>query len=374
MKQIFKTIYVHLPFICFVGLLLLPALDRKLHLLPVYPETEKRDLAPRPNYAQLSPLPQTMHAFEMYWNDHFGGRSLLINLRARLWIQLFRDSPVSSVVIGKHGWLFYKSESRQDGPGLNDHQGLTPLTADELGDLVLSLNKVNHALRDQGITLIVLVAPNKNTIYPEEVPDNFPQLRPDTRLDQLIRVLPSDLLFVDVRAVLAEGKSVMPTYLTTDTHWNNYGAFLASQTLLRQLPAQYRIQPKTLADYKLKQEVVSGEGDLASMMAARGIFTDVFIGLEPKVPTKFVDYEYGFLDGAYSGHVWLQPKSRLPRLLFFGDSFRNSMAPFLAPHFSSSYVMGFTPHYRLNDDLIKVAKPNIIVWQVAERYLDRLKQ
>ena len=368
--------FKHLPLILFTSLLLLPAVDRKLHFLPIYPETEKRELAPRPLYSLHATPSQIFAEFEAYWNDHFGGRSFLVNTRANLWIKLFHDSPVSKVVVGQSGWLFYQSEAIGDGPGINDYQGLTPLTSLELATINSSIRQVNDQLAKEHIKLIIVVAPNKSTIYPEYLPNNFPRLLGSTRLDQLIASLPMDISFIDLRPTLITGRAVFPTYQMTDSHWNNYGAFLTVQTLISHLSLPYHLSPLTLADYSVTSKTISGDGDLASMMAARGIFSDLELNFTPLHPSPYTTQDFGYSGGAYSGHIWLQPgKKQLPRLLMFGDSFRSSMEPFLAPYFSSSYIMGFTgAHYKLNLDLVKIAKPNIVIWEVAERYLDRLKQ
>lgn len=374
MKKILTHLSSKLGLILFVVVLLLPAIDRKLHFFPVYNETEKRNLAPRPLYHWPFPVQLTMKKFEAYWNDHFGGRNFLIHLRAQIWLKLFMDSPVSSVVVGKEGWLFYKSESKDDGPGINDYQGLTPLTDPQLNEIVSSIEQINTKLKSQGITLIVTVAPNKSSIYPNYLPFNFPHLKPLSRLDQLVKAVPPEVIFVDLRSPLITGKQSLDTYQKTDSHWNDYGAFLAVQTLLQSVPEGYSITAPQLTDYNLVTKEISGEGDLSSMMAARGIFRDLYVGLTPRIPVKYLDRDFGYLRGAYSGHIWELKGSKKPRLLMFGDSFRNSMAQFLYPHFSTSYIMGFSSNYKLNNDLIKQADPDIIIWEVAERYLDRLKQ
>lgn len=361
--------------ILFFLILLVPALDRKLHFLPTYEETEKRDLAPRPNYNFPVNIPDTMKAFEAYWNDHFGGRSLMVRKKAEIWIKLFQDSPEKSVVIGENGWLFYRSESKSDGPGINDIQGLVPMSRSEIARVVDSIKKENDKLKAMGITLVVTVAPNKSTIYKEYLPFNFPIFRPgNSRLDQLVAHLPEDIIFVDLRDELIAGKKLYPTYQKTDSHWNNYGAYLSSMKIISTLPSKYHFSQVPLEDYIIDFKKVSGEGDLASMMAARGILEEEYIGLTPKKQVIYHDYDYGFEKGLYSGHIWQQPGKKLPRLLLFGDSFRTSMTPFLIPYFSQSYIMGFSKNYKLNYDLIDISKPDILIWEVAERYLDRFVQ
>jgi hypothetical protein len=292
-----------------------------------------------------------------------------------IWTTLFMDSPEKSVVIGRDGWLFYKSESKDDGPGINDAQGLTPLSDEELSSVIATIKKVHEDLKSRGITLIVTVAPNKSTIYGEYLPINFPQIvGNNTRLDQLVASIPQDIVFVDLRKSLADGKSHMHTYQKSDSHWNNYGAFLASKELIEALKPKYHFESMTLDQFNIEQKEVRGEGDLSSMMAARGIFPELYIGLIPKTSTKFKDFDYGYERGLYSGHIWQQANKKLPRLLMFGDSYRTSMAPFLIPYFSESYIMGFSKNYKINYDLLEIAKPSVVIWEVAERYIDRFAQ
>lgn len=361
--------------IIFFVILLTPALDRKLHFLPVYKETEKRDLSPRPNYSLPLNLAKTMKDFESYWNDHFGGRSLMVNKRAQLWTKIFRDSPEKSVVIGQDGWLFYKSESKDDGPGINDIEGLVPLSEAEIGTVIGSINKVKDDLSAKGITLVVTVAPNKSTIYKEYLPFNFPIIaNGNTRLDQLVKAMPEDINFVDLRSTLIDGKNTMPTYQKTDSHWNNYGAYLASMEIIKKLSNDYGMQPVPLDQYDIETKTVTGEGDLASMMAARNIFSEEYVGIKPKKSTVYTDYDYGYEKGLYSGHIWKQTNKKLPRLLMFGDSYRTTMTPFLIPYFSESYIMGFSKNYKINYELVNLSKPNVVIWEVAERYIDRFVQ
>lgn len=369
-----KNIRPYLSLFIFIFILLVPAMDRKLHFLPVYEATEKRDLAPRPVYSLTNPIPTTIKAFESYWNDNFGGRSLLIHARAAIWIKLFGESPVPYVTIGKNGWLFYKSEAKNDGPGINDYQGLTPLSDQEIKEVVSSIEDIKTRLAEQGIDLVVTVAPNKSTIYTDHLPSYIRQIRNISRLDQIKAALPSDINFVDLRSVLTDSRSTLPTYQSTDSHWNTYGAYLASSKLLSAMPHSLHLAPSELSNYQLVSSEVKGEGDLASMMAARGIFNETAISLISKKLPELKPKKYATDRDLYAVSVYTQRNKKLPRLAVFGDSFGEYLGPFLSPHFSSSYIISFANNYQIDDHLIEQASPNVVIWEVAERYVDRLKQ
>jgi hypothetical protein len=144
--------------------------------------------------------------------------------------------------------------------------------------------------------------------------------------------------------------------------------------IIKKLTNVYNIQPVPLDQYDIETKTVTGEGDLASMMAARSIFSEEYIGIKPKKSMVYTDYDYGYEKGLYSGHIWKQTNKKLPRLLMFGDSYRTSMTPFLITYFSESYIMGFSKNYKINYELLNLSKPNVVIWEVAERYIDRFVQ
>lgn len=363
----------YLTLFIFVFVLLIPPFDRKLHILPVVESTEKRDLSPRPDYSVAVPIPEKIRSFEAFWNDNFGGRNLLISLRAKIWVKLFRESPVSSVVIGKDDLLFYKSEAKDDGPGINDAQGLVVMDQKQIDGIVASLTDLNKRLKDRGITLVITVAPNKSTIYKESLPYYIRDFSSPSRLDQLIPHLPQDLTFVDLRTALIAGKTLYPTYQKADSHWNDYGAFLSAQTIMSSLPAKYHPKLLTMDDYVVGTRITSGEGDLASMMAARGINSDMQIDFKLKSGPVITNEPIKYFKGKYLGRVWQQQGKNLPRLFLTGDSFRTALEPFLAHYFSQTHSIVSSPVNFLQDDLLNFIKPDIIIWEVCERYIEKLQ-
>ena len=59
-------------------------------------------------------------------------------------------------------------------------------------------------LKERGIRYLVVFAPDKTSIYPEQLPDAYRPRSPISRLDQLVDHLEehSDLAFVDLREAL----------------------------------------------------------------------------------------------------------------------------------------------------------------------------
>jgi len=359
--------------IIFFIILLLPLSDRIFHFLPHLPSTENRELALQPSVAELIDPATFIKKFDVYWSDNFGGRNYLVRGNSWLWVKTLRQSPFQYVVFGSDNFLFYKSEVKNDGPSLNDFQGLAPLSQAEITEIIASIKTVQDDLSARGIRLIVVVAPNKHNIYPELLPPSYKRYFYTTRFDQLLHALPPNLNILDLRPTLIAGKSTYPTYYTTDSHWNNFGAYLAANEIINSLNDPI-LKPRQLSDYTINYVPSRGIGDLATMLSARNMLPDYQLDLHLLHPLPIDDTGFDFKNGKYSGHIWTQSNSVLPRLLFFGDSFRDSLTPFLTPHFSTSYIMGYSKNYEIDYDLLDVAKPNIIIWEVAERYLIRFIQ
>jgi DNA-binding transcriptional regulator YbjK len=140
-------------------------------------------------------------------------------LRYRLGISSARE-----VVIGRDGWLFYTADQI-----LEQHTGANIFTGDQLEQWVRQLEVDRDWLAKRRIHMLILIAPEKSTIYPEMLPDYPRAPNATTRLDQLAaRMTRSDLDFIDPRAELLKAKARgLQVYFEGDTHWTQRGALVA---------------------------------------------------------------------------------------------------------------------------------------------------
>src|SRR5439155_440265 len=89
-----------------------------------------------------------------------------------------------------------------------------------------------------GSMYAVLVAPDKETIYPELLPDWLTKpVRPQSILDQISAELmrSREVHFVDVRRRLWDVKNRYVLYRRLDSHWNDLGAYHAYACLMASL-------------------------------------------------------------------------------------------------------------------------------------------
>jgi hypothetical protein len=141
-------------------------------------------------------------------------------------------------IVGRDGWLFYR-------PGfqyLTERPELSPPDADH--DPLPAICAYRDQLAARGIRLLVVLAPNKESIYPEllarRATSDITLACPQTR--QLLNDLAeSGVDVVDLGAAYRAAKqapaaaSDEPLYLRQDTHWSPAGVEIAARTVAQRL-------------------------------------------------------------------------------------------------------------------------------------------
>src|SRR5258708_6029241 len=227
---------------------------------------ENRILAPFPKLSKFKDLADLSRASENYVNDRFGLRSQLVHANSLLHYR-FGISASKDVVIGKDGWLFYTADKI-----LEQHTGADIFKPDELEKWVRQMEANRDWLERRNIAFYMVAAPDKNTIYPEKLPD-YPRPRSaTTRLDQLTaRLERSTLEFVNPKAALLAAKqNNTQVYFEGDSHWTQRGALIAYELLMKHVRKKFPdIIPKTIDDYSISADE-HPVADLAYHLALNG--------------------------------------------------------------------------------------------------------
>jgi hypothetical protein len=149
-------------------------------------------------------------------------------------------SPIPEAVLGTEGWLFYTGPVSDKL--LDRHvRGRDPFSQDELERWRrLLLDRTRH-FQSIGAKYVFVIAPNKESVYPEYLPGWIgPRLGP-SRLDQLLAHLKSvpEVTVIDLRSALIADKVAAALYYRTDTHWNTRGAYSAYREIARVLEPHF---------------------------------------------------------------------------------------------------------------------------------------
>jgi hypothetical protein len=293
--------------------------------------------------------------------ESFYPRSRLIAWTSNLRLAI-GDRVFPKVIAGDNGWLVYTAEN-----DIDDYQKIGLFSEDELSQFQQNLDALSAAYAERGIELIVVVVPNKNTIYPERVPGLIPVLGDESRLDQVVAFLNTfgNEQLVDLRPALLAAKQERQIYYATDTHWNDYGAYIAYAALLE----ESGIAPRPASDFK----AVTREPDLLDLSDNIGatFLPESKIQFAPLFDLR-ASYKNLNLGGRRLMFSYL-PDDTLPNLVMYYDSFFFNVIPLLGEHFHHGlYVQNYTGSGLWNLSWVDEQEPDVVIIEFAERYLHDL--
>jgi alginate O-acetyltransferase complex protein AlgJ len=298
--------------------------------------------------------------------DGFRGKTRLINANTESRLAL-GDQVFNRTIVGHDAWLTFT-----DGFALTSYQNVQPFSTSELNNIQQSLENFRDQVQADGSVFLVVIAPDKQSVYPEHVPVTIPRLSGPTRLDQLVTQLANSggsSPLLDLRPVLLEAKKTYPVYYATDSHWTPVGAFFAYQTMIETLQASYpNLSPHLITDYN----IVTSEPVLHDMPGIIGSksLVESPISLVPKyqplasIATIDVPSQWGPLQLYFSRTE--DPSA--PTALVFYDSFFPSMLPFVAEHFSRAIYINYVATPQISYiTWYKQFQPDIVIFEFTER-------
>lgn len=349
-----KQIMFILLFIC--GIVLPVPLWKLMGAGADVQSSDNRVLAERPvfsagNYSGFA------RAYEDYFNDHLPFREELIETQAMTDFLLFKNSS-DRVIAGKEGWLFYSV--KYDGDPMADYDGSKPLSKSELKAIARNCETMDAYMKERGGEFILFIAPNKERVYSEYMPDKYGAPAENDNVTTLVSYIREH---TDVKVVycyedlMAEkGKTAEPLYYKTDTHWNQYGAYVGSSRLLGELGIKL---PQATA-----VKAGEGSGDLARLLHLSAMFAGAdneyeMEGFKPE--GERYDNE-----GYHSEIRYVNAAGDPRRVYMCRDSFGDAMVDYVGSCFAETKFI-YQQDFSLKD--VKEFEPDILVYEVVERYL-----
>ena len=188
------------------------------------------------------------------------------------WVKatVFGVSPVSKVLIGKSGWLYFRGEdSKAFDRWYRGGETVPDATLIAARDELL---RRQAFLAGRGIPFMVVVVPEKYSVYPEHLPDWSTRIAQQTPLDRFAADLARypQLEFIDLRGPLMDAKGSDRLYYQTDSHWNYLGATVGYKALMAKVEQALpglTVAPVTRPPYVAETDFYSG--DLAQMLGLR---------------------------------------------------------------------------------------------------------
>jgi hypothetical protein len=298
--------------------------------------------------------------------DSFYGRGRLINLISDLRLRL-GDRVFPKVIAGENGWLIFTAEG-----DIQDYQKVEAFTPEELASFQTDLDALSALYAERNITLLVVVIPDKNTIYPERVPPQIRVIGTESRLEQLTSYLQAhgETQILDLRPALTAAKAEHELYYATDTHWNGYGSYLAYSAILNELQRTFpNLRARPASDFK----VVEREPETLDLAANIGttLFPESKIQLVPQYD-QHTSYKTVNLGGRRLMFSYNADAS-LPDLVMYYDSFFFTVNPLLGEHFHQGlFVQNYSGGGLWNLSWVDERQPDVVIIEFNERYLEDL--
>jgi hypothetical protein len=324
----------------------------------------------RPRLARSAGVGSWLKQMQEYLRATFGFRPDLIRWNALLKERLGLSERYGPVTHGQDGWLYYNVHR-----GTHGLRPELPFGTAQLDTLAGGIVSQQRLLAARGIPFLLVLVPDKETVYPDLLPVDLPPARDVSRLDALVARLRSEgVAIVDLRPVLRGERAASspfhawPLYHRTDTHWNELGAFLGARAVLSELRSRFgAVHVPKDAELDVFTEKAAG-GDLARMEGLQDMVRETMVRARVRSGCRFDPLEGRAPSNVESRVIDAQrlecPGAPIGRALVLHDSMMFWMTQFLAPAFRHS-VWRYTE--TLDPALLDPEPPDLVIREMIER-------
>ena len=330
---------------------------------------ENRATRDKPTF-QIRRFQRYPKEFGVYYNDAFPFREYLV------WLSRKITGPLNNffsakVIIGKEGYLFTSDPTYPAQDESRDYIGATLWNGAMEASVVKKLEHTRCELAKMNIEFIVVIAPNKMTVYDDMLPEKRRfRKTPVTRAASLVacaaRTAP-ELKIKYLADVFREtrGKIKYPLFLLEDTHWNELGGYLATREVVNALTGCAELPP--IESMRIVKTSTTRGGDLRVMLGGGTPGEDqqykvMIPGTKTVKIIEPVDFHFRKTfnpDAPDKRRVWV-----------YRDSFAAAMESYFGMLFKD---VSFYWHVYPQRIHFAKSKPDIVVLEVVERALGGLE-
>ena len=345
MKKLYSIFIAIAALVCFVPLLGMLFTDSKS-------ETENRRLTSLPSFAEEGKFNiRFLPMLGAYYEDHFALRQEIVAANSAVMSKVFAVSPVDTIIKGKGEWLYYKDS-------LSDYRRDNVMSDREAFCLAHNLGIVKNRLEKEGISFVFTIAPNKNSLYGENMPYYFRhRAHKDGNIQVLTPYLKSEkIIYADLFRTFSDYDGVL--YRKQDSHWNGEGALLAYRAVMDATGFDYNSHDKAV-----RKTVRTESGDLAKSLYGKYAKAEWDVFPDVAASYRFVN-EAGDWEALT---VETESSFGQKTLLMYRDSFGNTLSPFLADAFAKGFFSKATV-YHLERNITENS-PDCVIFEIVERNL-----
>jgi alginate O-acetyltransferase complex protein AlgJ len=294
--------------------------------------TENRDLAPFPRDAlHFGTVGRFAREFDAFASDNFGFREAGILAVAHIKMAL-GSSPSADVLVGKNGWLVGSGD-------LDERRGTVVADPVALDAWRVAYQDRAAFVRGLGAYFLMVIPPDKETVYPEALPDWIVKQGNETRVRHATDVLRSSGIDVlDLKdALLANRNRDGRLYYKYDTHWNTLGAFVGAEAMVNYLRQRFpNIPAFNRSDYIVTQTSPGQRVDEGVALDYGILIGNPFLkerGFHIEKKGGWTTTKALSDDGSETIETYVKDAPDLPSVVVYTDSFGFALRPFLSEYF-----------------------------------------
>lgn len=333
---------------------------------------ENRELAsfPQVSLASLGDFPSQ---FEAFYKDHVPFKNALVNFYNFIDTEFFQTTKIGDVVIGEDNWLFYLP-SKDGENAMADYQKTNVYSLEQSAEIAAKIEKVRDWFLDNGVGQFhYYVAPSKETIYSEYMPDKPEVIGVgDSRMETFARYMKenSDVEFDFLADYLEKYSEKYQLFRKYDTHMNNLGGYITNEKIVEDLTGECL----PIGAIQVMMGTNPCRGDLSRMIGRYKELDD--------------DREYG-LDHFHDGvrykvkkekseggeeilKVFKSNSSNEKTLMVIGDSFRLRLEKYMPYRYQKTVFVRIDD---FNQELLEKYMPDDVILITVERdqrYMENL--
>jgi len=341
---------------------------------------ENRPPAPMPAFSiQKASIQRFPARFEDYFQDRLPARDGLLDWHARLKVDWLDSPSTEKVILGRDGWLFMNEEK-------SECQGRAVSPQEQCRLWAQAFRQRRDWLARRGIEYVVVLTPEKHSVYPEYLPDVCRHSHVLSAAELLAEELRADpeMNVLALRDVLKEERGHRSfavsenvrclLFFRTDTHWNDEGAYVSYCALVERLAMRWPEMRPLERDRFERQRIDSFTGDLCWILHLPGDrreTTELWHLREPRavrLPEELPLDPRRHFPKHIPPQTWGCQDSRQPRAVLFHDSFAGRLwLPVLAEHFNR---LGYAPTAGFDPKTVEAIQPQVVIQEIVERKIN----
>jgi hypothetical protein len=180
----------------------------------------------------------------------FGFRSLLIKLNNQVSFSLFHKVNARGVIAGKDQYLFETTY-------MNAQLGKDFIGEDSINNRLKQLKLISDKLQVLNKQVLLVIAPSKPSFYREFLPDEYARRSNKNNYSVVSKgIKEHQLNCIDFSAYFntLKASSNYPLYPKHGNHWSTYGAYLASDSIIKSIEWLRKTDLPDLSVKNLKME------------------------------------------------------------------------------------------------------------------------